>query len=238
MRDQKRKQVAAETSVPTDSINYDDAVIAARKIIADAECGQWRLGELADRVEPKYGDRTLAKFATAIGVASCTLARYRDVYRAWKDICAPGRELPSYSILRELASHANRAEIIQEHPDITKREALALKRKLKGSKKENQEPEWLKDTRRGFRELYTHAEEAARIAEAWLSCTPEKQHELLQAVEPLKLRDIKSFAAWLRNFADDFEALLEEEEAAEQKSAEASASPTDVHSEPLAQAAA
>jgi hypothetical protein len=25
---------------------------------------------LADKVEPKYGDRTLAKFATAIGVAS------------------------------------------------------------------------------------------------------------------------------------------------------------------------
>jgi hypothetical protein len=57
--------------------------------------------------------------------------------------------------LRELASHADRAEI---NPNITKREALALKRKLTGVEQEKtneqQEAEWLRDNRRAFRELY------------------------------------------------------------------------------------
>src|SRR5262245_41433458 len=103
-----KKNGSADTSTPTDPIPFDDAVREGKKILADADRGQWRLGELAHNVEKKYGEQKLAKFADAIGVAPCTLARYRDVYRAYEeyeDICAPGREsIPSYAVLRELAT--------------------------------------------------------------------------------------------------------------------------------------
>ena len=137
-----KKNGSADTTPPTDTIPYDQAVAEGKKILADAERGQWRLGELAHNVEKGYGERKLAKFAEAIGVAPCTLLRYRDVYRAWKDICAPGREsIPSYAVLRELAAHPNHEQIIRDNPKITKREAYELRRKYQGKEKEKQKQE-------------------------------------------------------------------------------------------------
>lgn len=46
---------------------------------------QWKLGELADRVETKYGSNSIGVFATSIGVNKNSLLRYRDVYRKFKD---------------------------------------------------------------------------------------------------------------------------------------------------------
>ena len=79
------------TSAPTaeKSIAYDLAVREGKEIVAKREADDWRLGELADRVQPKYADRTLEKFAKAIGVAACTLERKRSVFRAWMDISEP-----------------------------------------------------------------------------------------------------------------------------------------------------
>jgi len=139
-----KKNGSADTTPPTDTIPYDQAVAEGKKILADAERGQWRLGELAHNVEKGYGERKLAKFAEAIGVAPCTLLRYRDVYRAWKDICAPGRKSISdipYSVLRELAGHKEREKIIHKDPNITKREAREEVRKFKGTAKEKQQQE-------------------------------------------------------------------------------------------------
>jgi len=155
MRDQKRKQVAADTTATADTISFDDAVREGKAIVAkiedakraleDAERGQLRLGELAAKVETKYKDRTLAKFAKAIGIAPCTLARYRDVFRAYEayeDICAPGREsIPPYAVLRELATHPDREQIIRKHPDLTKREAQERMHKLRDAAKKKQEQE-------------------------------------------------------------------------------------------------
>jgi hypothetical protein len=62
---------------------------------------QMRLGELADKLEPRYGDRTVAKFAAEIGIAACTLKRCLSVYRAWKGIEAPAPL--SYAVLQELS---------------------------------------------------------------------------------------------------------------------------------------
>jgi hypothetical protein len=60
-----------------------------------------RQGELADKVEIKYGAHNLAKFAKAVGKPTCTVERQRSVYRAWDGmgITAPGPV--SYSVLRE-----------------------------------------------------------------------------------------------------------------------------------------
>ena len=89
MRDQKRKQVAVNTSAPTDEF-FDEAVREGKEILAQidqAERGQFRLGALAHQVKTKYNDRSLARFAKEIGIAKCTLERYRTVYRALE--CAP-----------------------------------------------------------------------------------------------------------------------------------------------------
>jgi hypothetical protein len=105
---------SADTSSPTvtigaDIIPFDAAVREGQEIVLKieaAEKGQLRLGELADNLKTHYDDRTIAKFAAEIGVAKCTVDRYRTVYRQWKDKLAPGPNLdpPSYAVLRELAT--------------------------------------------------------------------------------------------------------------------------------------
>jgi hypothetical protein len=107
-----------------ENIPFTDAVGEAKLILKQASLGSFRLGELADRIEPVYGEGTLARFAREIGIAACTLDRHRSVFRAWKNQ-APGPEL-SYAVLRELAAHPKRAEIIRDNPAITKREAAQL----------------------------------------------------------------------------------------------------------------
>jgi hypothetical protein len=138
-----------------DRISYDEAVTEGREILAQingAERGQLRLGELADRLEPKYRDRTLAKFAAELGIAKCTLERYRTVYRAWQGILAPGANI-SYAVLRELATHPEREEIIRKHPNLTKREAHDLMRKQKNSRNNEKDEDWLKHCRAWFKRL-------------------------------------------------------------------------------------
>jgi hypothetical protein len=223
---------ATDTKAPTDErINYYKAVAEAREILAtidSAERGYFRLGQLAhERVEAAdYGDRTLAKFADDVGVAKCTLDRYATVYKAWKGILAPGPKTPSYSVLRELAPHADDPackKAILDDPNITKREARDLKRRLKGVEeekaKEAQETEWLKDIRRGLRELYDHAEEAYRAAEVWLNCTPEKQRELLQVAEGLQLMNLGLYGRTIAKFGDHFEAMTGAEQEAPETAA-------------------
>jgi hypothetical protein len=61
-------------------IPYEEAVDEGKDIVTKMDGEQrryqMRLGELADKVETKYADRTVAKFAKEIGVATCTLKRY------------------------------------------------------------------------------------------------------------------------------------------------------------------
>jgi hypothetical protein len=212
--------LATDTSASSKVIPYEDAVAEGKKIVAEIEDttsrGQLRLGELADKVETKYGDRTQAKFAAEIGVAPCTLKRYRTVYRDWKGaaISAPGRFSVPYSVLRELQTHPDRAEIIRKEPNITKREAHSLMRKLKGVEEEQQQEEqengWRKDNRRWFRELYNHTLDVSRMVGMARDLPPEKQRELLQVVEPLMLMNMGGYGRMLVDFVDRFEALLEE----------------------------
>jgi hypothetical protein len=112
-----------ESEAPAQLVPYDDAVQEAKQILANESKGQWRLGQLADTVQPKYGEKTLARFAKEIGIAACTVERYRDVYRAWKQIADPGRQSLNYSVARALATHPLRGEIVSDRPGLTKREA-------------------------------------------------------------------------------------------------------------------
>jgi hypothetical protein len=211
----------ADTSAPTETISFDEAVIEGKAIIAkieEAERGQLRLGELADQLETQYGDRTLAKFAKALNIAPCTLARYRDVYRAWDGagIRAPGRL--SYAVLRELATHPDRAEIIRDRPDLTKRAAQDEMRKHKNGGQEKkeaaQEAEWLRHNRKWFKDLVTLANEATSAAAfAHNECTTDEQwRRLLDAIEPGQLMYVGRGGRMLVWLADLLERLLEEPE--------------------------
>jgi hypothetical protein len=223
----RTKQASAQTTAsavdtaPTESINYDAAVTEGKAIVAkieEAERGQLRLGELADMVETRYSDRTLAKFAVDLGVAKCTLDRYRTVYRAWKDILAPGAKIPPYTVLRELATHPDRAEIIEKDPAITKREACQLVRREKATaeedQQEKQESGWLKQNRKWFKDLVTQASEVSRIATTvdLDACTTKQLEDLRDAIEPNLLRQVRSAGLLLRETADRLAEICELDE--------------------------
>src|SRR5260370_25872344 len=105
----------ANNDTPTaEPIPFNDAIregkeILAQKSASESKC-QWRLGELADKVETAYREGTLKRFAKAIGISGCTPWRYRDVYRAWKDISAPGRGTFSHPVARRVAAPSHPAE--------------------------------------------------------------------------------------------------------------------------------
>lgn len=227
MRDQKRKQIAADTSAPTDTIDYDAAVREGKEIVLEieaAERGQLRLGELADNLEPKYGDRTLSKYATEIDVAKCTLDRYRTVWRAWKANLAPGPNSispPPYAVCRELAAHPEFIEqIIRENPNISKREARNKMRNLLHDKKEKaevaQEEDWGKHNRRWFQEICTLANDALRAALVVIAedkkeaATPEQLRRLAKVVDPHLLPTVRNAGKALVKLADYLDELVEE----------------------------
>jgi hypothetical protein len=123
------KRLATNGHAPADTIPWDDAVAEGSKLwakIGDAERDQLRLGELAHKVvHPIYGEETFSKFAAKLGIDEDTLGHFRTTYRAWKDILPPGAKFPSFAVLRELATHPNRAELIKAEPKMTKRRAEA-----------------------------------------------------------------------------------------------------------------
>jgi hypothetical protein len=207
---------SAAASGPVERIKYNDAVTEGKEIIANleaAESKQLRLGELADKLEPKYGDRTLAKFADEIGVAKCTLERHRNVYRAYDGKLAPGPISVSYAVLRELQKHPEREQIIQAKPYLTKREAREEMLKFKGTpknkQKQNEKDQWLRDNQKWFRGLLNAADEAARVAGIVDLDDDEQLNKLLRAVNPDSLKYVRAGGQMLVKVADRLAELLE-----------------------------
>ena len=112
-----------EPDAPPDLIQFDEAVAQARQHIEAVQYHERKLGELADRLEPKYGDETLAKFAEEIGVSVAHLSRCRSTYRAYKDQDIK-ETTPNFAVLAALQAHPLRAEIIKaKSPNLTVRQA-------------------------------------------------------------------------------------------------------------------
>jgi hypothetical protein len=227
---------AADTSAAPEVIPYESAVLEGKEIVLEIEAvtarGHLRLGELAHKVEIKYGDRTLAKFAEDISVATCTLARHRDVYRAYPNICAPGRKcFPSYAALRELAAHPDREEIVAKDPNITKREAHRLMRQqaytAKTKREQEQEDNWGKHNRGWFKALVTLGDEVMRTAGAVNvdECTPEQQESLRQVIDANLLRRVRASGRVLIKTADHLASLCGLDENYDPIPATAEASP-------------
>jgi hypothetical protein len=165
---------------------------------ATADRNDWRLGELADRVEPIYGEKTLARFAAEIGQAHCTVKRRRTTYRAWKAIGDPGLPLTSYSVLRALETHPDRARLVRENPAMTKGQATRLMKAHRGDDKPQSKMEkWWSDL-----ELRMGK---AQVDEDYL----KGDHQLLrEVVEPTLLSSLREAGqAWVR-LADGLEKLF------------------------------
>lgn len=195
------EQIAETEKVELAQIPYDEAVTEAKQIIAAIESSEMRLGELADRLEPKYGEQTLTRFAKEIGIAVCTLERRRSVYRAYKEIPAPAPK--SFAVAQELAAHPDRAEIITNNPNLKKSEARKLMKAWRQKdQQEKTSDDWqLEDTRRWFKDLVTRANDA--IADGELSEThhldPAKRQILREVVEPTLVPILREGgAAWIK----------------------------------------
>jgi hypothetical protein len=112
------------------TISWDDAVEEGKRLVASLESDQMRLGQIADELEPEYGESTLARYAQAIGTNVNTLQNYRSVYRTWhQDLSV--KSVPKFSVAKALVSHPDRVKIVEERPDITEREAKEEAKKLK-----------------------------------------------------------------------------------------------------------
>jgi hypothetical protein len=112
-------------------ISLDEAVEEGKRLIKDLEANQMRIGEIADRLESKYGESTLARYAQIMETNVNTLQNYRSVYRTWhEDPKVKG--FPKFSVAKALVRHPDRAKIVEERPDITEREAKEETKKFKG----------------------------------------------------------------------------------------------------------
>ena len=184
------------------AISYDEAVVEAREIIKtlDDSRHQLRLGELTALITDQGNDRTLAKFAEDIGIAVCTLQRYRSVYRAWKDIKAPGL---SYAVLRALQDHPDREQLVKNDPKITKREAEKLRRDHKGKPKNNKSGDWKRDEcKRWLGQIQSLANTVTRTAKAVAYEEEETLALLREIMEPALVPDLKAGGEALRKLAD------------------------------------
>jgi hypothetical protein len=187
-----------------EAIPYDAAVKEGLEItseIEDAQRKQLRLGELAARIERKYGDRTIAKFAKEIGIASCTLHRHQTTWEAWdgQGKVAPGPV--SYSVLRELKDVPERLKIVTENPQITRREVAELRRAHEGKPK-NKSRDRLDEKKRWLRRLHSLANEATRAAEVVDNDNEQMRALLREIMEPDLVPDIVAGAEALTRIAE------------------------------------
>ena len=68
-----------------EKIPYDEAVVNGRNLVSSMKDIQFELGQIASKLEPKYGDETLGRYAEEIGIEFGTLKSYRATYRKWKN---------------------------------------------------------------------------------------------------------------------------------------------------------
>jgi hypothetical protein len=218
----KAKQRALNTTAPPpvpETISWEDAVAEGKRVVtekkrlvteadtmtAKADQYGWRLGELADAVGTQYGEKSLAKFATAIGVAPCTVKRHRTTYRHWKKFLsksAPGRFL--YSVARELESHPDKERLITDKPNMTKREAAALMKAYR-NKPETEMKRWWKDLI--VRVFKAQADGDILKVDGKNFLNTDRQN-LLRVVNPLLLSDLRDAGqVWIR-LADALEKLF------------------------------
>jgi hypothetical protein len=201
----KRKEKAkAPQSGANGQMPWDEAVAEGQALVKEKNQAerriQMRLGELAERVEKKYADRTIFNLAEKIGISDCTLHRYHSVYMAWDGmgIVAPGPV--SYSVLKELKDQHDREKLVNDKPHMTRRDAEQLVRERGGKNTKKKSGDWKRDEiRRWLRRFCSFVNDVAHTAEQ-MQHDEEMARALLEAWEPKLLADLKRGAAaflWL-----------------------------------------
>lgn len=128
-------------------IHYDEAVAVVKQFDI---MYQWKLGEICDKLEPKYGENTLAKFAEDIGKNYNSLLNYRTTYRAWKEEIIRPKSFSTAREMNKLPSE-KKQEILVANPNITYKEAHHIvtevndvdKNSPRGENSEKQNPEMI-----------------------------------------------------------------------------------------------
>jgi hypothetical protein len=196
-------------------IDYDTALAEGKQLVAKLDAalaGKMRLGELADEIGRGYGDDRLRHFAKEIGIAACTLARCRSVFRAWKGAPAP----KSFAVAQELQAHPNRVQIIERDPDISKRKARQFRRRL--DRENRLAPDHLREeTKRWFRAVIQRAGETIRSAHVADGVVEPGLRQLTrEVVEPRLLPTLRDAAEALVRLAEYLENLTQEADLPEQ----------------------
>jgi hypothetical protein len=206
---EQSEQAAQQTeqAEQTDFINFEDVVTELKQIIAQGERNDWRVGELADRVEPDYGDKTLAKVAKKIDgrIALCTLERRRSVYRAWKNISAAPPK--SFAVAQELAAHPDRAQIIANKPTITTREARKEMYAHNAQQKQADHKERMKKL---FDDLILRATKTCSVANSIMTNLTQEELRNLRAVikDPTLLDELRESGQDSIKLADFLQRLV------------------------------
>jgi hypothetical protein len=112
------------------TISWDDAVKEGMQLVQRIEQSQMRLGQIADELEPKYGDSTLTRYAQEMKINANTLQNYRSVYRTWHED-PRAKEFPKFSVAKALVRHPDRAKIVAADPNITERQAIEKTKQFK-----------------------------------------------------------------------------------------------------------
>jgi hypothetical protein len=97
------------------TITFDAAVAAGRRAWEKSETSAWKLGEIANRCDPKYGADTIGKLAAEIDpsgqLTKGTLQNYRTAVRKYEPSeRTTGNPITVYSIF---ASQPNRMELLK-----------------------------------------------------------------------------------------------------------------------------
>jgi len=121
--------------------NWDALVKEGKEIANRKDKDQWYLGELASKVEIKYGQNKLGEYAAEIGEHRGTLRSYRQTVQAWPT----KNERPrSFSVARDLNAHPDRVKIVAHNSKISNTEARAIMKEWRdanrksGSKKKQE----------------------------------------------------------------------------------------------------
>jgi hypothetical protein len=203
----------------TETIPFDAGVDEAKKILASIEKvtddGHLRIGEIADKLETKYADRTIANFAKEIGKSPSCVKRWLSVYRAWKEtqIGAARPQLIPYAVLRELQDVPDREQIIRDNPNITTRQAIEIKRKRENKNNAKDNDAWLKTFLKGFKAACNRTAEAARWAEGAFKLSSAELDKASQKTQALLLTNMRKDAKLVIEWCDLMAPFVLDEEA-------------------------
>jgi hypothetical protein len=119
-----------------------------KALVADLSNNQYALGDLASKIDKRYGDDTLGEFAEAIGISYNTLKGYRYVWRKWNDSKVKPR---NFSVAKALASYKNKDQYIKQYPNATEEEARAYVKKERKEAREKKEKDMSDGEKKGVK---------------------------------------------------------------------------------------